>query len=107
MDVLTLLDDARRAGLQVRVDGDRLIITGPRSAAHLAQRLGRHKADITAHLTRGCCQTSTGILRPTIQGDRLFCHVCGRRIGADTPYPWSDRPRHSPTSQHNPTQNTP
>ena len=46
MDCLMLLNDARAAGLVVLVDGDRLVIRGPRSAHAVAQRLLEHKAEV-------------------------------------------------------------
>lgn len=38
MDGLTLLAEARAAGLEVRAEGDRLVIRGPRKAEALAKR---------------------------------------------------------------------
>ena len=32
MDGLTILNEARAAGLEIKVDGDRLVVRGPRSA---------------------------------------------------------------------------
>jgi hypothetical protein len=52
MEILTLLSDAKSAGLHVCTDGDRLHISGPKRAADVAERLGAHKAEIIAHLTR-------------------------------------------------------
>ena len=53
MDGLTLLSEGRVAVLTVKVDGDRLVIRGPRSADAVAQRLLAHKAMILAELTAG------------------------------------------------------
>lgn len=39
MEPLTPLVEAERAGLQVRVDGDRLVVRGPRTAEALAQEI--------------------------------------------------------------------
>jgi hypothetical protein len=44
MDGLTLLDEARAAGLTVVADGDLLRIRGPRSAEPVAHRLIANKA---------------------------------------------------------------
>jgi hypothetical protein len=44
MDGLTLLEEARAAGLSVLADGDRLCIRGPRRAEPVARRLIAHKA---------------------------------------------------------------
>ena len=46
MDIVALLHDAYAAGLEVRRDGDRLVVRGPRSQAPLAQTLLAHKADV-------------------------------------------------------------
>ena len=51
MDGLTLLAEARAAGLTVRADGERLRIRGPRRAEPIAQRLLAHKAAVVAALT--------------------------------------------------------
>ena len=51
MDGLTLLEEAREAGLTVRADGERLRIRGPRRAEPMVQRLIAHKADVLAALT--------------------------------------------------------
>lgn len=92
MDVLTLLAEALAAGLKVRADGDRLVVTGPRSAAHIARRLGEAKPAVLAVIrAASCCQSPQPVSRPTLGGDKLFCSSCGRRIGADAPYPWSNR----------------
>ncbi len=51
MDGLTLLRQARAAGLAVRADGERLTVRGPRSWAGLAEALLAQKAEIVALLT--------------------------------------------------------
>lgn len=50
MDGLTLLSEARRAGLQVRADGDKLVIGGPKRLEPLALRLIAAKPTIMAAL---------------------------------------------------------
>lgn len=52
MDELTLLAQARAASLEVRADGEFLVIRGPRSAEALALALRDHKPEIMALLTR-------------------------------------------------------
>ena len=52
MDVVTLLREAESAGLQVRADGDRLVVRGPRSLEPLAKKLLERKADLLPLLTR-------------------------------------------------------
>jgi len=108
-DVLTLLAEARAAGLTVRLIGDQVEVTGPKSAMPIARRMKEVKPQIVAALrgaglssrlenvpeptsrivrTCGHCRTLPGILRPTVGGNRLFCEVCGKRKGRDQPYPW-------------------
>src|SRR5262249_13793708 len=43
---LTLLEQARSAGLTVTVQGDKLVIRGPRRARHLAEQLMARKGEI-------------------------------------------------------------
>lgn len=52
MDGLTLLTEARSAGLTVTAEGERLVVRGPRLAGELAQRLLSHKADVLDALAR-------------------------------------------------------
>ncbi len=46
MVVVSLLQEAEAAGLSVRVEGDRLVVRGPKSAGAIAERLLDHKAEI-------------------------------------------------------------
>jgi hypothetical protein len=48
--VADLLDEARDAGLEVRLDGDRLAVRGTRSAAAVARRLLDRKPEVAAAL---------------------------------------------------------
>ena len=50
MDGLTLLRRAHEAGLAVDVDGNTLVIRGPKRAKHLARLLIEHKLDVMAAL---------------------------------------------------------
>lgn len=63
MDGLSLLTDAATAGLTVRVDGDRLVIRGPRAADAVARCLLEHKPEVVAALGRFGL-TSTELLKP-------------------------------------------
>jgi hypothetical protein len=54
MDCVTLLHEAREAGLEVRADGDRLVVRGPRSAEALARTLLAHKAELLTMLADSC-----------------------------------------------------
>ena len=51
MDGLALLQAADAAGLTVNVDGDRLVIRGPRSADATARALLEHKPEVMAAMT--------------------------------------------------------
>ncbi len=46
MVAVNLLQEAEAAGLSVRVDGDRLVVRGPKSAADIAERLLDRKAEV-------------------------------------------------------------
>jgi hypothetical protein len=63
MGSLTLLAQARAAGLSVAADGDRLIIQGPRRAGPIARELMGHKAEVLA-LLAGSHQEPPGASPP-------------------------------------------
>ncbi len=48
--LIGLLERAMLAGLTVVADGDRLRITGPKSAAEVVKELAAHKAEVLEHL---------------------------------------------------------
>jgi hypothetical protein len=50
MDGVTLLREARAAGLSVAAEGDKLVIRGPRRAEPVARLLLAHKPDVLAAL---------------------------------------------------------
>jgi hypothetical protein len=58
VDSLKLLSDARRAGLTVRAEGDRLIVRGPAALADLAKQIISRKADVMDALAIEAPQTS-------------------------------------------------
>jgi hypothetical protein len=51
MDGMTLLEQAHLAGLTVIVQGDKLVIRGPRRAGPLAEQLLAHKGEVIDALT--------------------------------------------------------
>jgi len=55
MEGLTLLREAREAGLQIAVVGDSLEIVGPKSATPIVERIRQHKAEVLAALREPCC----------------------------------------------------
>ena len=50
---ITLLREAQAAGLSVRVDGDKLVVRGPKTAEAVALRLLAHKPEVMAALHLG------------------------------------------------------
>ena len=61
MDGMTLLREARSAGLSVWAEGDRLVIRGPRRAEPVVRVLIAHKPDVMTALsppahTGGCME---------------------------------------------------
>jgi hypothetical protein len=73
MGGLTLLAEARKAGLTVRAEGDKLVIRGPRSAEDLARRLLEAKAEVRAQLAWE---------RAALAPAAAPCPRCGRRLDA-------------------------
>jgi hypothetical protein len=57
VDVLTLLREARDAGLRVHVDGENLVVEGPTAAAPIVEKLRQHKPEVLAVLRGPCCRT--------------------------------------------------
>src|SRR5262249_26773902 len=47
---MRLLDEARAAGLAVAIDGDRLVVRGPRRAESVARKLLANKREVIAAL---------------------------------------------------------
>jgi hypothetical protein len=78
MDGITLILEAEAAGLSVQVDGDRLVIRGPRSADAIARRLLAEKPAVVAALRS---QTSPPGAIPT---------VCRPTAMVDAPEPAPD-----------------
>ncbi len=65
MDGLALLRTAAAAGLTVRLDGDRLVIRGPRSADTIARQLIAEKPAVVAAIQA----TATLVCRHTLHAD--------------------------------------
>lgn len=57
-----MLEAAEGAGLEVRIEGDRLIVRGPRKAEPVARQLLDHKAELVTHLSRASATVSAGRL---------------------------------------------
>ena len=71
MDSLTLLEQARSAGLVVMVRNDKLVVRGPRQLGALAEQLLSHKTEVLNAL-------ALEALRPA-------------DLPADWPFLWDDR----------------
>jgi hypothetical protein len=69
MGGLELLAEARAAGLQVKAEGDRLVIRGPKRAEPLAKELRQHKAEILAHL----CHRAEPVRLPGYAASACVC----------------------------------
>ena len=92
MDALALLAEAEAAGLEVRREGERLVVRGPKSAAALAERILDAKSDLLAILAlprpiaapptpAGHC-LKCKVPTPTIRA--ILCDACNaRRHGLD------------------------
>jgi hypothetical protein len=82
--VTTLLEQAQAAGLEVRADGDRLVVHGPQSAEALARQLLAHKADLMRLLSappadvtaNEACDVCGSRERWQWLDGRLCCRVC-------------------------------
>jgi hypothetical protein len=77
MDGLKLLELARAAGLAVRVDGEKLVVRGPRKAEAVAKRLLENKAVVIAALCASEPQHDHVDLAQNQAGVRL-CPCCRR-----------------------------
>ena len=51
MEVLTLLNRAKAAGLRVQIEGDEVVVRGPRSAANVVDEIKQHRSAIHRYLT--------------------------------------------------------
>ena len=59
MQVLTLLDKAKSAGISVEACGEELVVKGPKRALTIMQELGRHKAAVLVVLSGKAVQPAT------------------------------------------------
>ena len=85
MDYDRLLRDARAAGLDLRVEGEKLIMEGPPSAAPIVKRLTEAKAGIVVALQSergevvgppwpcGVCKTQNW---RAVRGTHIVCGTC-------------------------------
>ena len=99
---VSLLAEARAAGLEVRAEADRLVVRGPRSGAALAERLLEQKAEVLDLLSDEDAEVAWRVaaMRPRVPttGPILIlvvrettlgpgrCVSCGDALGPDRPY---------------------
>lgn len=74
MNVARLIADGRAAGLRIEVDGDRLVVRGPREAGDLARALLARKVEVMAALTRPPALNWSR----HATGDPMPCRLCRR-----------------------------
>ncbi len=96
MDGLTILREARAAGLEIKVDGGRLVVRGPKSAAPLAERLLEMKPEIIPLLESEDNevmwrveamrqQIRPGLIIPFLVARRDFLDALGCRLSCGDP----------------------
>ena len=66
MSAAELLAAAKRAGLQVGVDGDRLVVRGPRTAEQLGRQLLQRKQQVLGELRSPSRPTARGAMAPPL-----------------------------------------
>lgn len=88
MDSLTLLAEARRAGLTVRADGERLTVSGPRRCESLAKLLLEHKPAVMAALKFDMPDGWTA--ESWIRRLRYMSEICIHPTRADELRKWAD-----------------
>jgi hypothetical protein len=81
MGGLALLTEARAAGLRVRVEGDRLIIRGPRSQEALAKRLLSRKAELMPVLRQTTLRSGTEGISFGAEDEAWVCRGIERDLG--------------------------
>jgi hypothetical protein len=69
MGALKLIEEARSAGLKLRVEGDRLIVRGPKSAPSLALALLDRKSDVLPLLQEPPAATRPTLVPPPFHAD--------------------------------------
>ena len=87
MDGLMVRREARAAGLDIRIDGDRLIVRGPRSAAPIAERLLGMKREIIALLEGQDDEVTwrVGAMRAQLRPGAPIPFLVARRDLSDAP----------------------
>ena len=108
MDALTLLRDARRAGLEVSTRGQRLVVRGPRRLEPVAEQLLAQKSAVVKAIAderevawrvkamRPQATTSGAIplliARPGASWRPGSCCSCGGQLGGQVAFPLFGRP---------------
>ena len=80
--VARLLARAWLAHLKVELNGDDMLISGPRSAAAIVDEISARKIEVVAHLqTRGCGSLHVQPAKWQYQDGRATCPSCERFMG--------------------------
>jgi hypothetical protein len=92
---LKLIEEARSAGLKLIVEGDRLIIRGPKSAEPLALALLDRKAEILPFLKEQVSPTPAPFYDDAheLEPENWLCPHCGQPANIDDVFPSSDGER--------------
>lgn len=82
-DVTALLTEAQHAGLEVRSDGARLVVRGPRSAEPLARRLLARKPEVLARLAADdeAVAWRVAVMRPQVPASGPIPFLTIREVG--------------------------
>ena len=88
MDAVTLLRDARAAGLVIDVEGDVLRVRGPKEAESVALQLLEHKPDVMRALARQRVRTKEDADAVGLAlYERILRAACGSRATQSVPVP--------------------
>jgi hypothetical protein len=80
---MKLLEEARAVGLKVRVEGERLVVRGPKVAEPIAKMLLAKKAEVLALLT---AQQQAPSQKPQVKPRPFLPRPAGQE---DNPNPWN------------------
>jgi hypothetical protein len=75
---VSLLDEAAAAGVDLRIDGERLVVRGPRSAEAVAQRLLARKSEVMALMAHDDAPAGSAPIRYLPPAGCLGRRICAR-----------------------------
>jgi hypothetical protein len=87
MDVVALLREAHSSGLSVSVDGDRLVVTGPKSAADVVRKLADNKSAVLAALRASTDLSAVSAVGGTPRNaeENASCADADKQVGLRAP----------------------